>query len=177
MRELELKAFSRGLRPEVVVWAVAEHDGKRSICPLGWTMRTSSSPPMMAISVAPTRYTHELIEGAGEFVLAYPGRALAQATLYCGTNSGRDVDKFAQAGVTAAPARVVRAPLVRECEINLECRLVDSFTTGDHTIFAGEVVAAWSKEEPGPLLCLTDSSSGYEVLLEDPRFTFGLVRV
>ncbi len=176
MRETELQAFWKQLRPEIVAWAVAEHDGARSICPLGWTMRTSGSPAMMAISVAPTRYTHELIERSGEFVLAWPGRDLAQATLFCGTTSGRDTDKFAQAGLTALPAREVGAPLVQECVANLECRVAGQLTSGDHTIFVGEIVAAWLAEAPGPLLCLVDESDGYETLLAEERYRFGVVR-
>jgi flavin reductase (DIM6/NTAB) family NADH-FMN oxidoreductase RutF len=176
MKELDVAAFWRLLKPEVVAWAVAEHEGKRSICPLGWTMRTSATPPMVAISVAPSRFTHGLIEGSGAFVLAYPGRELAQATATFGSRSGRDVDKFEKAGVTTLPARQVAAPIVAECMANLECRVVDRFTTGDHSIFVGEVVAAWAQEEPGQLLCLVDDSAGYETVLEDERFRFGVVR-
>jgi flavin reductase (DIM6/NTAB) family NADH-FMN oxidoreductase RutF len=176
MEHIELRDFWKLLRPEVVSWAVAEHDGRRSICPLGWTMRTSGSPPMMAISVAPARFTHGLIEAAGAFALAYPGRELAQVTLDLGTRSGADGDKFADAGLTARPALHVAAPLVEECVANLECRLVDRFTTGDHTIFVGEVLAAWARPVPGPLLCLVDDASGYETLLEDHRYRFGVVR-
>lgn len=176
MQEIDVAAFWRLLKPEVVCWAVAEHDGRRSICPLGWTMRTSLTPPLMAISVAPSRFTHGLIEGAGAFVLAYPGRELAEATRLCGSRSGREVDKLAQAGVTARPGRHVAAPLVAECEANLECRVVDRFTTGDHSIFVGEVVAAWAPERPGKLLCLVDGSSGYETVLQGERFRFGVVR-
>ena len=176
MKELDVSTFWRLLRPEVIAWAVAEHEGRRSICPLGWTMRTSATPPLMAISVAPSRFTHGLIEGAGEFVLAYPGRELAQATAYCGSRSGRDGDKFAKAGVTALPGGQVAAPVIAECVANLECRVVDRFTTGDHAIFVGEVVAAWAQEEPGKLLCLVDGSDGYETVLQDERFRFGVVR-
>ena len=90
MRKTSLTEF-RTLcgRPQRIVWAVAEHDGQRSICPLGWKMTTSNSPPMMAISVALTRFTHDLIANSGEFVLAWPGEGLAKATLFCGTRSGR----------------------------------------------------------------------------------------
>lgn len=176
MKELEDAAFWRLLKPEVVAWAVAEHEGRRSICPVAWTMRTSISPTMMAVSVAPTRFTHGLIEGAGAFVLAYPGRDLAQATAYCGTHSGREVDKFAQAGVTALPARRVAAPLIAECEANLECHVVGRLVTGDHAIFVGEVVAAWAQEDPGKLLCLVDDAAGYDTVLQDERFWFGVVR-
>ncbi len=127
-------------RPQRVVWAVAAHDGRRSICPLGWKMNTSGSPPMMAISVAPTRYTHDLIADSGAFVLAWPGEDMAEATLLCGTKSGKNIDKFKEAGLTPLEASEVNAPLVAECIANLECRVVGQLTTGDHTIFGGEIV-------------------------------------
>ena len=130
-------------RPERIVWAVAEYKGKRSICPLGWKMNTSIAPIMMAISVAPSRFTHDLIVNSGEFVLAWPGEDLAEATLYCGTHSGRDVDKFTETGLTPLKGDHVQAPLIKECIVNLECRLSGQMTTGDHSIFAGEILSVW----------------------------------
>ena len=97
MKKSDQREFRRYCsRPERVVWATAEYEGQRSICPLGWKMNTSISPWIMAISVAPARFTHDLIANSGEFVLAWPGEDLADATLFCGTKSGRNVDKFAE---------------------------------------------------------------------------------
>lgn len=74
MQEIETsEVWKRAARPSLITWAIAEHEGRRSICPLGWFMRTSFAPPMVAISVAPARFTHGLIAAAGEFVLAWPG--------------------------------------------------------------------------------------------------------
>lgn len=66
--------------------------------------------------------------------------------------------------------------MIAECEANLECRVVDRFTTGDHSIFVGEVVAAWAQDQPGPLLCVVDESAGFETVLATERFRFGVVR-
>jgi len=163
-------------RPERIVWAVAEHDHRRSICPLGWKMNTSGSPPMMAISVAPTRFTHDLIARSGEFVLAWPGEDLAEATLFCGTRSGRDVDKFKEMGLTPLKGEHVNAPLIKECIANLECRVRGQMTTGDHTIFVGEIIAVWVHESPKRLLCSIDHSGGYDFLLERAGYRFGVVK-
>ena len=163
-------------RPERVVWAVADYEGNRSICPLGWKMNTSSKPHMMAISVSPRRYTHDLIVSAGEFVLAWPGEDLAEATLFCGTRTGKDIDKFFEAGLTPMSAKHVSAPLVAECIANLECRLAGQMTTGDHTIFVGEVLNVWMNESPQRMLCSIDNSSGYDFLLERKGYRFGAVK-
>ena len=105
-------------------------------------MCTSGVPPMLAISVGLTRYSHELIERAGEFVVVFPSEEMVDATLVVGTKSGRDGDKMAESGVKLVPATKVKAPLVDDACANFECRLVGKLLTGDHTIFAGEVVAA-----------------------------------
>lgn len=177
MKKTDLATFRKYCaRPERIVWAVAEYDGKRSICPLGWKMNTSISPPMMAISVAPSRFTHELIVKSGEFVLAWPGEDLAEETLFCGTNSGRNVDKFKETGLTPVKGEFVNAPLIKECIANLECKLVGQLTTGDHTIFVGEILAVWVNENPKRLLCSIDNSGGYDFLLEKKGYRFGVVK-
>ncbi len=130
----------------------------------------------MAISVAHPRFTHGLIEKSGEFVLAWPGEDLAEATLFCGTNSGRDVDKLARMSLTAVKGEVVSAPLVAECVANLECTVAGTLSSGDHTIFVGEIVAAWVNESPKRVLCSVDHSSGYDFLLEGKGYRFGAVK-
>ena len=177
MKETKLPEFwKRCSTPERVVWAVSEYEGQRTICPLGWKMRTSFAPPMMAISVGHSRFSHDLITQSKEFVLAWPGEDLADATLLCGTRSGRDLDKFAETGLTPLPGRHVRAPLVKECVANLECRLAGAFDTGDHTIFAGEVLSAWMQDTPGRLLCSVGHLAGYDFLLEAKGYRFGVVK-
>lgn len=177
MRQTDRRTFVEHCgRPERVVWAVAQAEGKRSICPLGWKMNTSHNPWMMAISVAPSRFTHGLIEKAGAFVLAWPGVDLAEATYLCGTTSGRDVDKFEACGLTAVPSETVSAPLVAECAANLECRLDGSLASGDHTVFTGEVVRIHLHDEPSPPLLLVNGDPRWEVVLEKGIYRFGTAK-
>lgn len=163
-------------RPERIVWAVAQHEGKRSICPLGWKMNTSIYPWMMAISVAPSRFTHDLILHSGEVVLAWPGEDLAEATMVCGTTSGRAGDKFEKLKLAARQGEHVKVPLVEACIANLECHVTGHMTTGDHTVFVCEVLATWMNEEPHRLLCSIDESSGYDFLMEKGWYRFGVVK-
>ncbi len=177
MRQADLHEFRMLCgNPQRIAWAVAQANGQRSICPLGWMMDTSMSPWMMAIAVAPKRFTHGLIAVSGEFVIAWPGADLAQATLQCGTTTGSEVDKFAAAGLTALTGTHVQTPLVAECIANLECRLVGQLDTGDHTIFAGEILAVWVNAQPQPQLCMVGSAAGYDVLLEHEFYRFGVVK-
>ena len=79
--------------------------------------------PVFVIAVTPLRYSWRFLEQVGEFVIAVPDDSLQQAVRHCGTTSGRDHDKFAAAGLTAVPSVHVRAPSIRECPINIECRV------------------------------------------------------
>jgi flavin reductase (DIM6/NTAB) family NADH-FMN oxidoreductase RutF len=120
--------------------------GKANIVTLAWSMPTSFDPPQVAISVAPQRYSHGLIEKTGEFVVNVPTVEIARKTLFCGRVSGRTHDKFREASLTALPAKRVKPPIIKECVAHLECRLVQKMTTGDHTIFVGEVLEVWVNE-------------------------------
>jgi flavin reductase (DIM6/NTAB) family NADH-FMN oxidoreductase RutF len=114
-----------------------------NIITLGWVMFCSGEPPMLAISVGKTRHSHKLIAETREFVCAFPGADLATEMLYCGTHSGRDVDKFKETGLTPVPAKKVQPPLIAECLANFECRVTAAVDAGDHTVFIGTIVAAW----------------------------------
>lgn len=163
MEKTTLRAY-RALceKPLRLAWVVAAHAGERSVCPVGAVMNCAAEPFMMAVSVSPENRTYDLVVESGEFVLAWPGEDLAAQTLLCGTRSARKIDKFAAAGLTPLPAEHVGAPLVAECLANLECRLAGTLRAGDHTIFTGEVLAAWVSGKPSRVLCLGDDSSGYE---------------
>ncbi|MEM3824201.1 MAG: flavin reductase family protein, partial [Candidatus Bathyarchaeia archaeon] len=118
-----------------------------NIITLAWAMPTSINPPLVAISIAPRRYSHALIEETEEFVINIPTMEILRETLFCGRRSGRNLDKFKETGLTPAPARKVKPPIIKECIAHLECKLHSQFTTGDHTIFVGEIVEAYAEKE------------------------------
>jgi len=129
--------------PEPLCLAVSvDAKGKPNIIPVGWAVQTSVHPPMLAISVARQSYSHELIKAARQFVLCFPGEDLVDQALFCGAHSGRDTDKFEATGLTPLPAEHVKPPLIAECLAAFECVLVSEVSTGDHTLFVGEVVAS-----------------------------------
>jgi flavin reductase (DIM6/NTAB) family NADH-FMN oxidoreductase RutF len=121
-------------------------NGKINVLPLAWAMPTSRNPPLVATSVAPSRYSHGLIEETGEFVVNLPTVDIIKETLACGRSSGRNHDKFTETCLTPIQARKVKAPIVKECVAHLECKLRNQFKTGDHTIFVGEIVEAYANK-------------------------------
>lgn len=116
--------------------------GSPNIITLGETFNLSiRDPVIVGIAIAPQRYSHELISAQGEFVVNLPPADLREKVLRCGRVSGREVDKFAEVGLTPLPATDVAPPLIAECPINIECRLLEVQTIGDHDLFQGEVLA------------------------------------
>ncbi|MBS3976080.1 MAG: flavin reductase family protein [Syntrophomonadaceae bacterium] len=66
---------------------------------------------------------------------------MAKAVDLCGTVSGRDVNKFLECGLTPVPASAVKAPLIKECPVNIECAVKEILPLGTHHAFIAEVAA------------------------------------
>jgi flavin reductase (DIM6/NTAB) family NADH-FMN oxidoreductase RutF len=117
---------------------------KSNITTVAWAMPTSINPPLLAISLAPTRHSHTLIEESGEFIVNIPTLEILQAVYACGSLTGRSFDKFKKTNLTQIPAKKVKAPAIRECIAHLECSVEDKMTTGDHTIYVGKILEAYA---------------------------------
>ena len=145
--DVNLELAHRLLHPKLTVLvSCSDASGRANIITLAWSMPVSMNPPLIAVSIAPRRYSHRLIEETGEFIVNVPSIEILKETSYCGSISGRDVDKFKMTGLTPAPARKVRAPIIEECIAHLECKVYKKVQAGDHTIFIGEIVAAYANE-------------------------------
>lgn len=96
---------------------------------------------MTYVSIRPQRHSHSIIKEKGEFVINLPTEAIVKATDLCGVKSGRDVDKFALAGLTAEPSNLVAAPGIAECPISLECKVREVTSLGSHDMFLADIVA------------------------------------
>ena len=142
--EVDMSLVHRLLHPRLVVLVTCvDRMGKANIITLAWSMPTSHNPKIVALSVASNRYSHQLIEETKEFVVNVPTMSIVRETLLCGRITGRKYDKFKEAYLTPLPAKMVQPPIVKECVAHLECRLNQQVTTGDHTLFLGEVLTAY----------------------------------
>lgn len=135
--------------PEQVVLGIAK-DAKGVCNPiaLGWTMIVSHQPPMMAVAIGKTRYSLEAFRHAGEFVIAFPSEHQGEETLLFGTKSGRDMDKFQEAGTPLEPASKIDCVLMSDAVANFECKTVNEVETGDHVVFVGEIVCSHVNSKP-----------------------------
>lgn len=129
------------LYPVPAVMVSCERPGeKANIITVAWAGTICSDPAMVSISVRPDRYSHNIIEETGEFVINLVTEKLAYATDFCGVRSGRDIDKFAQMHLTELPSSVVAAPGIKESPVCIECKVREIKRLGSHDMFIAEVV-------------------------------------
>ena len=112
-----------------------------NVLTVAWTGIVNTQPPMTYLSVRPVRNSHPVIVESGEFVINLVEEPLLGALDYCGTHSGRTVDKFAACALTALPACEVKAPLVAEASVSIECRICETLHLGSHDMFVADVLA------------------------------------
>ena len=132
--------------PAVMV-SVTDGQGNDNIITVAWTGTICTNPPMVYISVRPSRYSYEMLKKTGEFVINLTTEELAFATDYCGVRSGRDVDKFKEAHLTKEPAQFVKAPMIKESPVSIECRVTEVKKLGSHHMFLAEVLAVHAQQE------------------------------
>ncbi|MCP4632450.1 MAG: flavin reductase family protein [candidate division Zixibacteria bacterium] len=115
--------------------------GRRNIITISWTGICCSEPPMVSIAIRKNRYSHGIILNANQFGLNLPNEDLTAAMDFCGTNSGRDVDKFEACNLTPAKGIRSKTLLIEECPVSLECSIEHILELGSHDLFIAEIVA------------------------------------
>ncbi|MBR3349340.1 MAG: flavin reductase family protein [Solobacterium sp.] len=121
-----------------------DENGKDNVMTAAWAGTVCSDPVMVSVSIRKERYSHDIIEKSGEFVICLTNRRLAKVTDFVGVRSGRDIDKFALENdlkITRAKAKYVSAPLIAESPICLECKVTQILELGSHDMFIAEVVS------------------------------------
>ncbi len=125
----------------VIMVSCQGSDGKPNIITVSWAGVVCSEPPMISISIRPNRHSNKLVKESMEFALNFPSTSLIEKADYCGSVSGKAVDKFQEAGLTAVPSKEIKAPIIQECPINVECKVRQIIPLGSHDLFIAEVVA------------------------------------
>ena len=115
-------------------------------CAVAWTGVICSNPPRMYISLTKSRYSHEIISKTRDFVINMVSTDIIRATDTCGVKSGRDMNKFAECGLTVVPSLHVKSPSVAEAPMSIECRVFDVIELGSHDMFLADVVGITADE-------------------------------
>lgn len=127
--------------PTVIVGSVRA--GRANFMAAAWWTRVKLKPVILAVCINERHHTPGCIREGRAFSLCVPGSALLARTDYVGLVSGAREDK---SGVFTVFYGETGAPLIGECGLNVECRLVDEKSMGSHTLFFGEVAAVFAEE-------------------------------
>ena len=141
-----LKPYEALYPVPVVLVTSACSDARPNIITIAWAGVASSSPACVAISIRPSRYSYNLISKSKEFVVNIPDQKHLMETDYCGIVSGRNVDKFKNTKFTAIAASAVKTPLIKECPVNIECKVKNVVELGAHHMFIAEIIAVNADE-------------------------------
>jgi flavin reductase (DIM6/NTAB) family NADH-FMN oxidoreductase RutF len=132
----------RFLEPGPIVLVSSAHKGETNIMTMGWHMVMEFQPSLVGCIISSANHSFEMIRKSRQCVINIPTEDIATTVVKIGNSSGRDIDKFAEFGLTPKPGTQVRAPLIAECYANFECRLVDASQVKKYNIFIFEVVKA-----------------------------------
>jgi flavin reductase (DIM6/NTAB) family NADH-FMN oxidoreductase RutF len=131
----------------VVLVSCGDIQGIKNVLTIAWAGTVASDPVMVSISVRPERYSYSLIKESGEFVINLPNRYMVRAVDFCGVASGKDCDKFQAVGLTPVAANNVKAPIIQEAPLALECRVTSVTDLGSHHLFLANVVGVQVEED------------------------------
>ena len=118
-----------------------------NIITIAWTGTINSKPPMTYVSIKPERYSHHIIDETREFVINLVSEDLTFAMDHCGQTSGKNEDKFKEMHLTKVKGDVVSCPMIAECPVNIECKVVEKKHLGSHDMFLAEIVAVHASEK------------------------------
>lgn len=140
MRSLKLgRAFTLMESGPVVL--ITTNDGQRNnIMTISWTMVVDFTP-QFALTTGAWNHSFAALKKTRECVIAIPTVDMLDQVVGIGTCSGADTDKFAKFGLTPEPGEIVKAPLIKECLANIECKVIDMI--GRHNIVVLDGVAAY----------------------------------
>ncbi len=153
MRRYDKKDFPtseirRFLEPGPIVLVSSAHRGRTNIMTMGWHMVMEFEPSLIGCYIWTENFSFELIRRSRECVFNIPTADIAATVVRIGNTSGRDIDKFAEFGLTPVAGATVKAPMVAECFANFECRLADARMVKRYSLFVFEVVKAHVARTP-----------------------------
>jgi flavin reductase (DIM6/NTAB) family NADH-FMN oxidoreductase RutF len=138
----------RFLEPGPIVLVTSHHKGKFNIMTMGWYTLLEFDPSLIGCMIVDYNHTHELIKKSGECVINLPAIDLLPKVIAIGNCHGNSINKFEEFSLTPSPATDVKAPLIKECYANFECRIYDKRLLKDYNFFIFEVIKAHVPKTP-----------------------------
>ena len=147
-RDFPVSQVRRYLEPGPIMLVSSRCGDETNIITMRWHTVMEFTPSLVGCVIASSNHSFRLIRKSGECVINLPTTALTDAVVGIGNTTGAEIDKFREFGLTAEQGRAVKAPLIRECHANFECRLHDDALVDRYNFFIFEVV--WAHVAPSP---------------------------
>jgi len=146
--------ISEQIFPRVVALiCTSNKEGKPNVMTTSFLMPISFEPKVLAVSISPKRYTFENLKEVREFTLNVLTKEMKEIAEICGSFSGKKFDKFRMAKLETEKSKKVLPPVIKDCPISLECKVLETREFGDHFLVIGQVLEEWvRKEKFSPLL-------------------------
>ncbi|WP_031480242.1 flavin reductase family protein [Maridesulfovibrio frigidus] len=122
-----------------------KHEGRNNFMALAWTSRVNYNPALIMISVGKKHFSNVAIKETGEFSVNIPSVDMVEVTDFVGLVSGRKLDKSNLFEVNKG--ELENAPIISSCPVGMECKVYDTVELPNDTLFIGEVVATWCRED------------------------------
>ena len=156
-------------QPTTLISSISQ-SGETNVMTASWVSIVSKTPPTIAVALNKQRLTYAQIRESGCFAVNQAPASLALAADYCGIRSGRDSDKLTVAGLTTSAASQIKAPLIEQCPLNIECRYQQELELGDYRLVLGEILEVHAVAE-----AFAQKQSG-DVVPFDPLVYLGGIR-
>ncbi len=147
-QDFPVEKVRRYLEPGPIVLVSSSSGGETDIMTMGWHTVMEFTPSLVGCIISNGNHSFELIRKSRECVINLPAADIVDTVVGIGNTSGTEIDKFVHFGLTREKAVKVKAPLIKECVANFECRLHDGALVEKYNFFVFEVVKAHVAASP-----------------------------
>jgi len=131
----------------VVLVSCCDNKGNDNIITIAWTTNICRKIPHLGIVINGEKYSEKLIKETREFVVNIPNAEMIKKVDFCGESHGDHIDKFAQTKLTKIDSQLIRPKIIKECPINIECKLKDIYSIESSNLLIGEIVKTHIDED------------------------------
>lgn len=145
---LDVADARKFLEPTPAVLVSTAYKGQNNIMTMGWYTIMEFTPSLLGCMITASNHTFEMLRKSKECVINLPTSELSKIITGIGNCSGADTDKFEKFGLTAIQGDIVKAPLIKECYANFECKIADGAFINKYNFFVLEIVSARAARTP-----------------------------
>jgi flavin reductase (DIM6/NTAB) family NADH-FMN oxidoreductase RutF len=169
----------RIFQPSKIVLAIVfdSQNNRYNMLPLCFHMWCSYSPLQYVIAIHKNNYSSILFQEAKEYVLAIPGEKMIDTVMYCGTHSGKHVNKSNECKIEWSPCHKIKTPGIDTAIANIEFLTKNMFISGDHYLIIGEAITILRNRNNNERLLLSvgPKKEGFEILAQNGIHTIGVI--